>query len=310
VPIPIEVTAFPPIIWRRVQANLASLNRRRPLNPELVQRLRGQLRVLHTHHSNAIEGNRLTLRETQIVLEEGITIGGRTLREHFETVNTAHAFDWVWEAARPKFEWDHVRLQELHEIVMRGISEFAGRYRTQNVRITGSDHAPPAPAKIVRRLDVLFDALTGIRDPLVRGVYFHHQLLHVHPFLDGNGRVARLASNLVLMSAGYPPTVLRAEDRHRYYEGLRKADSGEYPPLARLLLRSVDEALATWLAAVEPESALVALQEIARGSPYSQEYLSLRARQGVLEAVKIGGVWHSSRRALAQYLRGERKQPR
>ena len=306
-PIPIETKTFPPTVWRRVQANLASLNRRRPLNPELIQRLRGQLRVLHTHHSNAIEGNRLTLRETQIVLEEGITIGGRTLREHLETVNTAHAFDWVWGAAKPGFTWDHIRLQELHEIVMRGMSEFAGRYRIQNVRITGSDHAPPAPAKVVRLLDSLFDFLAVIQNPVVRGVYFHHKLVHIHPFLDGNGRVARLASNLVLMSAGFPPTVLRVEDRHRYYEGLRKADTGDYSPLAAFLLRSVDEALSTWLAAVEPESALVPLKQIARGTSYSQEYLSLRARQGVLEAVKIDGVWHSSRRALAEYQRAERK---
>ena len=306
-PIPIESKTFPPTVWRRVQSNLGSLNRRRPLNPELVRQLQGQLRVLHTHHSNAIEGNRLTLRETQIVLEEGITIGGRTLREHLETVNTARAFDWVWEAARPRFTWDHLRLQELHEIVMRGISEFAGRYRVQNVRITGSSHAPPAPAKIVRLLDGLFDALAAIPDPLIRGVYLHHRLVHIHPFLDGNGRVARLASNLVLMRARFPPTVLRVEDRRRYYEGLRKADAGDYSPFAAFILRAVDEALSTWLAAVEPESALVPLKEIARGSPYSQEYLSLRARQGVLEAVKVGGVWHSSRRALTEYQRGEPK---
>jgi Fic family protein len=262
------------------------------------------LRVLHTYHSNAIEGNSLTLKETRLVVEEGITVGGKSLREHLEATNNAKAFDWIWTLARPRLRVDHEMIRQLHELVSRGILESAGRYRTEQVWIDGAKHVPPQPAKIVSLLDSLFAELPAVREPVLRSVYLHHRLVYVHPFLDGNGRVARLAANLVLMSAGYPPIVLRVSDRLRYYRHLQAADAGNLRPFASFVLRALDEALVGSLAAVEPERALVPLRVLARRSRHSQEYLSLRARQGLLEAVKIDGVWHASRKALADYEAG------
>ncbi len=295
-------------MWQRIRENQRVVQRARPLNRDALEKLRSQLRLLHTYNSNAIEGNSLTLRETQIVVEQGITIGGKSLREHLEAINTAKAFDWAYKMAKPGFVMNHVALQELHEIVMRGISEWAGRYRTQNVRIGGSDHSPPQPAKIIGLLDGLFAELGGRADPLIKSIYLHHRLVFVHPFLDGNGRTARLAANLLLIGHGYPAIVLRASDRMRYYECLQDADRGKYRAFARFVLRAVDESLALYLSAIRPARALVPLTELARGGPYSQEYLSLRARQGALEAVRIGRLWYSSREALAAYRKASRKQ--
>jgi Fic family protein len=300
-PIPISTSDLPPTLWQRVRDNLGLLRKARPLNREALQKLREQLRLLHTYNSNAIEGNTLSLRETQLVVEQGVTIGGKSLREHLEAINTAKAFDWVCELAKPGLVIDHVVLQELHELVMRGSSEWAGRYRMQNVRIGGSDRGPPQPAKIIGLLDALFSELRGPADPLVKSIYLHHRLVSVHPFLDGNGRTTRLAANLLLLSHGYPAIVLRASDRMRYYETLQEADRGDYRGFARFVVRAVDESLALHLAAVRPARALVLLRELARDGPYSQEYLSFRARQGALEAVRIGRNWYSSREALANY---------
>ncbi len=300
-PIPISTTDLPPAIWQRVRGNLGLLRKARPLNREVLLKLRDQLRLLHTFNSNAIEGNSLSLRETQLVVEQGVTIGGKSLREHLEAINTARAFDWIYSLAKPGFVIDHVALQELHELVVRGISEWAGRYRMQNVRTGGSDHSPPQPAKIIGLLDALFGELRGPENPLIKSIYLHHRLVFVHPFLDGNGRTTRLAANLLLLSHGYPAIALRASDRMRYYAALREADRGDYRRFARFIARAVDESLVLYLAAVRPARALVPLRELAREGPYSQEYLSFRARQGALEAVRIGRVWYSSGEALANY---------
>ena len=307
--IPISEADLPPVVRRRVAANAELLNRQRPLNREALDRLRQQLRVLHTYHSNAIEGNTLTLKETRLILEQGVTIGGKSLREHLEATNNARAYDWIWGTAKPGLRVNHRTIQALHEIVTRGILDSAGRYREEQVWITGATHVPPPPGQIVPLLDDAFEELSRLRDPVLRMIYLHHRLASVHPFLDGNGRTARLAANLVLLSAGYPPVVLRVEDRRRYYRALDEADRGRYATIGGFLLRAVDEALVLYLAAVEPERALVPLRTLARGSPYSQEYLALRARQGILEAVKIGDVWYSSKSGLDEYVARRKRRP-
>lgn len=306
-PIPISSADLPPVVWRRVQENLVELRSHRPLAKDTLNRLREQLRLYHTYHSNAIEGNTLTLKETRLILEQGLTIGGKSLREHLEATNNAEGFDWIWERARPGLRLDQSVLRKLHEIVTRGTMEHPGEYRTQQVWIGGSAHAPPAPSDIVPMLDEMLRQLHGIREPALRGILLHHRLVFIHPFLDGNGRTTRLAANLVFMSAGYPPVVLRVEDRRSYYASLEEADRGRYGPFASFILRAVDEALIVFLSAADLKRALIPLKQLARGSPYSQEYLSLRARQGVLESVKIERTWYSSKHALDRYVESLRR---
>src|SRR6266704_3438568 len=128
-PIPISLADFPEPLLQRVEGNFVKLQAHRPLKREALLKFREQSRVFHTYHSNAIEGNSLTLQETRLVIEDGITIGGKPLRDHLEAANNARAFDWIWEAAVKRRTLDHVFLQELHEMVMRGTSPEAGRYR-------------------------------------------------------------------------------------------------------------------------------------------------------------------------------------
>lgn len=287
----------------RIAEKKARLDSKRPLPPDAVRRLRDEIRLLHTYHSNAIEGNTLTLQETKLVIEEGITIGGKSLREHLEATNNAKAFDLIEELAK---DWKRNRInqetiQQVHEAVTKGIIE-GGKYRTQNVRITGARKTPPDFSKVPKLMGALVeDIRVEGGDPIERAAFFHHRLVEIHPFIDGNGRVARLLTNLYLMGEGYPPIVLKKEDRMRYYSSLSSADGGNLKPFMLFIAKAVDESLTLYLSIFGGEDELVPLSELAKDSLYSQEYLSLRARQGRLDAVKIGGIWHSTQRALEAY---------
>ena len=287
----------------RIDEKMRRLNSMRPIPADALGRLNEEIRLVHTYHSNAIEGNTLTLQETKLVLEEGLTIGGKSLREHLEASNNAKAFDRMEELAKKKLAIDHVTIQEIHEIVTRGIIEDAGRYRTRNVRITGTVKAPPDWSKIVKLMDELIEKITeGKEQPIEIASLLHHRFVEIHPFSDGNGRVARLLTNLYLIARDYPPVVLKKEDRGKYYKFLRAADAGNLGPFANFIAKAVDENLTLYLSISGGVDELIPLKELVLETPYSQEYLSLRARQGLLDAVKIGKTWHSSKRAVEQYL--------
>ncbi len=287
----------------RINSKMQRLNSLRPLPADAVKRLHEELRLLHTYHSNAIEGNTLTLSETRLVLEEGITIGGKSLREHLEATNNAKAFDLMEDIAKKRKAIDHVIIQRIHEAVTAGILEEAGKYRTKNVRITGATKAPPDWSKVVKLMDELIEKITkSKKNPVETSAFLHHRFVEIHPFIDGNGRVARLLTNLYLIAQGYPPIVLKTEDRGKYYRFLREADAGNLAPFTNFIAKAVDESLTTYLSIFGGTDELLPLKELAKETPYSQEYLSLRARQGVLDAVKIGKIWYSSKRAIEQYL--------
>jgi Fic family protein len=289
-------------ILDRIDRKKKELDSRRPLPKGALIRLSEEFRLEHTYHSNAIEGNTLTLQETRLVLEQGITAGGKTLAEHLEATNNAQAFTRVEQLAQERRALDHVTVHEIHELVTRGILFDPGRYRTQNVRILGAKKRPPDFSKIPGLMDDCFQTIADMRGHRVIAVaYLHHRLVEIHPFTDGNGRVARLLMNLHLMRCGYPPVVLKKEDRKRYFDCLRRADGGELAPFTNFIARALDGSLIIYLSVFGGEDELIPLSELTVGSSYSQEYLSLRARQGVLNAVKIGRVWHSTSRALREY---------
>lgn len=298
-----DTTLIQEQLLARIDEKMKQLNSMRPIPADALARLHEEMRLVHTYHSNAIEGNTLTLQETKLVLEEGVTIGGKSLREHLEASNNAKAFDRMEELAKKKCAIDHVAIQEIHEIVTRGILEDAGRYRTRNVRITGAVKAPPDWAKIVKLMDELIEKTAESRKhPIEIASFLHHRFVEIHPFIDGNGRVARLLTNLYLIAQNYPPVVLKKEERGKYYKSLRTADAGNLGPFANFIAKAVDENLTLYLSISGGVDELLPLKELAMGTPYSQEYLSLRARQGLLDAVKIGKTWHSSKRAVKQYL--------
>ncbi len=280
----------------------------RPLSSDALKRMHEELRLQHTYHSNAIEGSTLTLPETKLLLEEGITTGGKTLREHLEATNNARAFDLVADMAKKKKMIDNDTIRQIHGTVMAGILEDAGKYRTKNVSIEGSTRAFPDRSKITGLIDELIKKISWSKMHHVgTSAFLHHGFVSFHPFTDGNGRVARLLMNLYLITRGYPPVVLKKGDKTRYYRSLKAAEAGNPAPFANFIAKAVDESLTSYLSVFGGDEELLPLKDLARGSPYSQEYLSLRARQEFLDAVKIGRVWYSSKRAMEGYVSGHGK---
>ena len=291
-------------LLKRIEEKKKRLDTLRPLSKDAVTKLLEDIRLRHTYHSDAIEGNTLTLQETKLVLEEGVTIGGKPLKDHIEAKNDAEAFDFMIKLVNEKKPLSQDIIQQIHEIVTKGLLKESGKYRTENVRITGSKTTPPTYSKLVK---IMQEYITNIQNlklhPIKMAAFIHHELVCIHPFLDGNGRVSRLITNLYLMKVGYPPIILNKEDRHKYYRVLQRADDGDLSPFAHFIAQAVHEAFMYYLSSFMEDERLIPLKEIAKFSSYSQEYLSLRARQGKLDAVKIENVWHSSKRALKEYLK-------
>jgi Fic family protein len=295
------------LLLQKIEEKKKRLDTFRPLPKDALKKLLEDIRLRHTYHSDAIEGNTLTLQETKLVLEEGVTIGGKPLKDHLEAKNDAAAFDLMVKLVHVKKPISQESIQQIHEIVTKGILEESGKYRTENVRIIGSKITPPSYSKIVKLMGEYSSNIKELKlHPIKKAAFIHHELVRIHPFLDGNGRVSRLITNLYLMKQGYPPIVLKKEDRRKYYQVLQKADNSDLSPFANFIAQAVHEALMYYLSSFVDDERLISLKEIADFSAYSQEYLSFRARQGKLDAVKIENVWYSSKRAFKEYLKSLR----
>lgn len=301
----IKISGF---LISKIERKKKKLDSLRPLPKGAVKRILEDIRLRHTYHSDAIEGNTLTLQETKLVLEEGITIGGKPLKDHIEARNDAEAFDIMMELVNSKKEISQEIIQKIHEFITKGILKNPGQYRTENVTITGVKIRPPSFLKIVRLIDEYIQNIQKLKlQTIKKAAYIHHEFVRIHPFLDGNGRVARLLTNFYLMKQGYPPIVIQKEDRKNYYKSLNKADHGNLSDFATFIARVVNESIQYYLSSFIDEERLVTLSELSKKTNYSQEYLSLRARQGKLDAVKIDNVWYSSLRALKDYQKNVKK---
>lgn len=300
-------------LQQRIQDKKAQLDALRPLPTAAVQRLNEQLTIEWIYNSNAIEGSTLTLRETQLILEQGIAIGGKSLREHFEVVNhqeAIHLVESLVEQAQPITAF---QVRQIHALVLSRIDDKnAGAYRLVPVRIMGAAHEPAPAWDIPAQMDAWaawLAAQEGVMDTVSLAALAHHRLVAVHPFIDGNGRSARLIMNLILMRAGYPPAIIANVNRQQYYSVLAQADRGNTAPLVNFVGRAVERSLTLYLEACTPQTTppaaddeWVPLREAAAWTTYSQDYLSLLARTGKLEAIKRGRVWHTSRRAVDTYI--------
>jgi len=296
----------------RLTQKKARLDALRPLPAAAVARLAENLTVEWIYNSNAIEGSTLTLRETELILERGITIGGKSLREHFEVINHRDAIEYVQALARGDEPFTPFHVRQIHQLVLARIDdENAGKYRRTNVRIGGAMHIPPEAFLIAAEMDAWGEWLNttaAALHPIDRAALAHHKLAAIHPFVDGNGRTARLVMNLLLLRDGYPPTVILRANRVQYYRVLARADKDKDAPLINFVGRAVERSLNLYLDAVTTRTRRTAkldewilLRDAAQGSPYSQEYLSLLARMGRLDAKKNGRVWHTTRRAVKAY---------
>jgi Fic family protein len=243
------------ILLDAVDADKAKLDALRPLPPHTLASLREKLTLEWTYHSNAIEGNTLTLRETKVVLE-GITVGGKTLREHFEAVNHRDAILYVEEIVAKQESLTDWQIRNIHGLVLKGIDDAeAGRYRQENVVISGESTVPPdflhLPAEMAAL--VAWYEQAGAMRPVERAAQLHTRFVKIHPFIDGNGRTARLLLNFELMKFGYPPAVIRKEDRLAYYDALDEACvSGNFENITHLVAEAVKRSLDTYLQVLGP----------------------------------------------------------
>lgn len=296
-----------PRLAERIKRKKAQLDRYRPLPSDTVRRLNDDLRVFLTYHSNAIEGNSLSLQETQMVIDYGITIHGHPLREYLEATNHAEAYQYVTALVEKRERISRETILSLHGLVTDKILESKGQFRTVPVYIRGSNMTPP-PARDVERLMREWIAWIygeGLQyDTVTRAAIAHHGFEAVHGFEDGNGRVGRLLLNLMLMQEGYPPALLLNDWRTRYIQGLAAANTGNYGSLLNVIGQSVEAGLDLYLEAcggVGATPEYQPLHELSEASGYPLEYLSWLARQGRLDAVKRNGRWYSTQEAIEQY---------
>jgi len=241
-------------VVERLYEKKATLDKGRPLPSSALQRIKEDIAIEWTYNSNSIEGNTLSLRETKMVLQEGITVKGKSLREHFEVYNHQKAIDYLQTLVNAAYRMTGGDILSLHGFVMRSIEdEFAGRLRNGGVRIIGANFTPPNTAKVSDMFDELINFTNTnplkLNDILLATV-FHHRFVWIHPFFDGNGRTVRLAMNLLLMRKGFPPAVILKNDRAKYYDALNQANKGGYRKLCLLMIQSLERSLNIYLNAM------------------------------------------------------------
>ena len=231
-----------------------------PLPSTLVRNLDDWFRVELTYTSNAIEGNTLTRQETVLVVEKGLTVGGKTLIEHLEATNHAHALDWIKEQIKRKPpNLSEKDILHIHDIILKGIDDYnSGHYRSVPVRISGSAVVLTNPQKIPDLMAAFSDWLAknqGLH-PVELAAEVNYRLVTIHPFVDGKGRTARLLMNMILLMSGYPAAIIRKRDRLAYIESLEKAQlGGPKDDYFKIISKAVDRSLDIYLKAVRGEEA-------------------------------------------------------
>lgn len=297
----------------RLEQKKAQLTKRRPLPAIAMQRIKEGLFLEWTYNSNSIEGNTLSLNETRIVLEEGMTVKGKSLREHFEVTNHHEAIEFLEGLIKPNYLLSEKDILAIHHLVMNKIEkDFAGRLRNSGVRITGANFTPPNAFHVS---DLLSDLIQFInnndlrQNDIVLSTLFHHRFVWIHPFFDGNGRTVRLAMNLLLMRSGYPPAIILKNDRKKYYEALNQANNGNYGKLLLLMIQAVERSLDIYLSTYPDAEEYKSISDIVAEErmPYGQEYISLLARQGKIDAYKDGRDWLTTNAAVKEYISNRKR---
>lgn len=226
------------------------LNSKKPISKETLKSLKESINLEWTYNSNGIEGNTLTLRETQAVLE-GIIVGGKSLKEHLEVINHEQAIlflDDLIKEKEPITEWN---IKNIHGLVLKEIDDDnAGKYRNENVKIKGATHVPPdylIVPELMENLVLNYENWDKYH-PIIKAALLHGELVKIHPFVDGNGRTSRLVMNLSLMNSGYLPVIIKKDKRLDYYNALDKAHTtGDYTDFVKLVNKLEIEMLNKYL---------------------------------------------------------------
>ena len=259
---------------RKAEELKAELDSLRPLDAEVEARILQRFRLDWNYHSNNLEGNSLTYGETKALILFGITAQGKPLRDHFEIVGHNDAINWVLDLVKDETALTEKFIRELHTLILKepGWKEAAtpdgtptrrkieiGKYKTQpNHVITATGEtfyfATPeeTPAKVQELIEWFrFERVKPDKNPIELAALFHYRFIRIHPFDDGNGRVARILMNFILMQSGYPPVIIRTEDRAEYYRVLRLADSDQLEPFIGYIAENLMDSLKIMLVAAK-----------------------------------------------------------
>lgn len=271
----------------------------RPLSDALIRNLDDWFRVELTFTSNAIEGNTLNRNETALVVEKGITVGGKSLKEHLEAINHAQALDWIKEQVTHNYGYlTENDILHIHGAILKGIDDAnAGHYRSVPVRISGSTVVLPNPVKVPDLMCEFAEWLAIHQElhPVEFAAEAHYRLVTIHPFVDGNGRSARLLMNMILLMSGYPAAIIRKRDRLAYIKSLEKAQlGGSKEDYLKIIANAVDRSLNIYLSAVtgenqkpEKQYRLLKIGELAKQVGERNSAIRYWTKQGLLDVAEI-----------------------
>lgn len=241
---------LPEEYFKEVDEKLAILNSKRPLAKETLKSLEKNNILDWTYNSNAIEGNTLTLRETKVVLE-GITVGGKSVKEHLEVINHREAILFLEELVKNDSAITEWNIKNLHALILKEIdNDNAGKYRLENVLISGASQVPVDYVKVSEEMEKLIYRYKNWYKyhPLVRAALLHGEFVFIHPFVDGNGRTARLLMNFEAMKNDYLPIIIKADLKAKYYDSLDKAMvEHDYTDFIKLIVEEENKILDKYL---------------------------------------------------------------
>ncbi len=240
-------------ILEKIDAIRSDIDRYRPFSDHVVKQLRDYYRIGLTYSSNAIEGNTLTESETKVVIEDGLTIGGKSIREHQEAIGHAKAYDHIYSLLDRDISREDIL--KLHELFFLQIDpDNAGIYRNQNVVITGTDYLPPGHHEVPELMKKHIEKLNVSPDDkhlLEWASDLHADLESIHPFIDGNGRIGRLLLSILTLKNGYCPVIIPPIRRAEYISALQKTNKGDLSELRVVLLSVVHEEMKSLKKVVE-----------------------------------------------------------
>ena len=228
----------------------AKLDELRPIETQHLSQIQAYWQVGLAYSSNALEGSTLTLSETKVILEDGLTVGGKSLREHMEALGHKDALSWLFTIYKDGYT--EATIRELHRFFFLRIDQTeAGHYRRQNVVITGTDYMPPKHEHVPALMAKFGAGFSPAWHPIEHAAKAHEQLVNIHPFIDGNGRTARLLMNLILLRAGYPIVSIPPLFRGRYLAAADAGSRGDSKPLLQLLSEATEQSLRDYLRMLE-----------------------------------------------------------
>lgn len=218
------------------------LDKERPLNESILKKIENDLRTEFIYNSNAIEGNRLTLRETNIILQFGITVKGKSLKEHNEVKGQEYALNFLNEVLKTNELMSLKLIREFHSLILNDDKDNRGKFKQENNRILGANFETTPFYQVEEKLQEIIDNFYNGEDDFIKKIaIFHNDFEMIHPFNDGNGRTGRLLMNLELIKNGYPITIIKNEDREDYYEALEEASINKnYEVLTNFIKKSIE----------------------------------------------------------------------